>query len=169
MKNIRFIISFFILVLFVACDNVIVFGPAERHIYDRMGYYSILNYRYLRYTGDSAVLQMSVQEIEGSKRHYNKSSIYVGNDSIACVDELPFDIEIPIPIVNDSVFKITHVCWVDSVNSFRDTLIHTAYVHKSEIVNPVPDTVSIVRDRLDTVIVETYYTKPDNVWWRILL
>ena len=169
MKAFKNCITFFVFIFFISCNNDIVFGPVEKPIYNVMGYHSILNYRYLRYTGDSAVLQLQVKEIDASMRHYNKSSIFIGEDSITCVDEIPLDIEIPIPIIDDSVFKITHICWVDSVDSFRDTLVHTAYVHKSEIVNPVPDTVSLIRERLDSVIVDTYYVKPDKVWWRFLL
>ena len=117
------------------------------------------------YTADSVVLMMHVEEIESSIRHYNKASIYLGADMVAGSDSVPFVAEIRIPIMDDSLFQIKHVCWIDSLASYNDTLIHNIYVHKNEVVNPQPDTVSIIRERLDSVVLKTYYLDPHYFWW----
>ena len=98
-------------------------------------------------------------------RHYNNLSTYVGIQQVANSHSLPFETEIPIPIIDDSVFYIKHICRIDSVPSMSDTLVHTVYVHKSEVVNPRLDTVTVICERLDSIIVKTYYDDPKRFYW----
>lgn len=166
MKTFKTIILFISTLFLYSCESSNIVGePVAQKKYGNMGYRSILNYRYMQYTGDSAVLIMRVEEIESSIRHYNRSTLHMNADLVATSDSVPFEKEIIIPIIDDSVFTIKHICWIDSLTSFNDTLIHTVYVHKNEIVNPKPDTVSITRERLDSVIVRTYYMNPNYFWW----
>lgn len=121
--------------------------------YGKMGFYSVFNYRYMRYNADSAILIFSLSEVESAMRHYNKVNTLIDQQIVATSNCLPFEMEIPIPIIDDSIFYVTHICEVDTVSSFRDTLVYPVYVHKSEIVNPVPDTDSIIIERIDSIVV----------------
>ena len=121
--------------------------------YGKMGFYSVFNYRYMRYNADSAILAFNLIEVDSAMRHYNKVHTQIDQQVVATSDCLPFEMEIPVPIVDDSIFYVTHICEVDTVSSFRDTLVYPDYVHKSEIINPIPDTDSIIIERIDSVVV----------------
>lgn len=46
--------------------------------------------------------------------------IYMGQQLVANSDSLPFEVEIPIPIMDDCVFHIRHICWIDSLPNYSD-------------------------------------------------
>lgn len=162
MKKNKYIIAFLLVTLLCSCKDY----STRDLVSGKMGYRSIFTYQYLRYNADSAVLSFQLEEIESTIRHYNSIATYVDNQLIAKSDTFPYSIELPIPIIDDSVFNIKHICGIDTINSFRDTLIYPVYVHKSEIINPIPDTVTLIIERIDSIYVTSYNTNPSGFYWQ---
>lgn len=162
MKKNQYIIALLFVTFLCSCEDFTISNP----IYGTMGYRSIFTYQYMRYNADSAVLSFQLEEIESTIRHYNSIATYVDNQLIAKSDTFPYSIELPIPIIDDSVFNIKHICGIDTINSFRDTLIYPVYVHKSEIINPIPDTVTLIIERKDSIYVTSYNVNPKGFYWQ---
>lgn len=150
------------LLALAGCDDRMIGEPVEKKTMGKMGYSSTLNSSYMLYNGDSAILKFSLAEIASPMRHYNKYSLSIEGEVVASADALPRELEVHIPIIDDSTFCFKHVCAVDSIASMSDTLLHTVYVHKSEIVNPNPDVVRIEVERVDSIVVKKYFVDPDR-------
>lgn len=146
-------------------NDKIVGEPVEIKTMGKMGYRSTLNSSYMLYNGDSAILKFRVEEIELPMRHYNKYSFFIGEQNIASANHLPYEMEIHIPIIEDSTFYFKHICAVDSIVSMSDTLLHAVYVHKSEIVNANPDIVRMEVERVDSIVIKKYFADPDKFGW----
>lgn len=95
----------------------------------------------MQYTGDSALLNIRAEERDSISDHYNHAEIIIGEQTIAVSETLPVEVEIPIPLIEDSVILVQHICWKDTLDTvmYRDMLFHAVQVHKGEITNQNPE------------------------------
>ena len=142
-KNVLFIIL--AVCCLCGCEKRI---SSETKIYvgeRKMGYNSILSYQYLQYTADSALVKIRAIERDSISLHYTHAEIILGDEVLAESTSLPIEAEAVVPLINDTTIMIKHLCWVDSLDSVihRDQLGHQIQIHKGEIINSNPDTISL--------------------------
>lgn len=138
-KNLLFIIL--AICCLSGCEKRIT-SETKTYVEERkMGYRSILSYQYMQYTADSAFVKIRAVERDSIYRHYTHAEIILGEEVLAESTSLPIETEAVIPLINDTTIMVKHICWVDSLDSAL--LGHPIQIHKGEIINSNPDTISL--------------------------
>ncbi len=146
MKKNLFIL-FMAVIALCSCEPHVIVSPGStitKSDTTRMGYRSIISYKYMQYTADSALLKVAVEARKNATMPYTHAELTIGGGPTIVADSLPMQVEIAIPIIDDSTILVKHLCWADSVDSvvYKEPLLYEVPVHKGEIINHNPDTVA---------------------------
>lgn len=146
MKKNLFIL-FMAVIALCSCEPHVIVPPGStitKSDTTRVGYRSIISYKYMQYTADSALLKIAVEEREDATASYTHAELTIGGEPTIVADSLPMQVEMTIPIIDDSTILVKHLCWVDTLDSvmYKEPLLYEVQVHKGEIINHNPDTVA---------------------------